>query len=724
MIEKQKTAAPFKSWLEANQEYLKKNLSRLCLVLQRRALWFRQQKRKDPLHEFQGQVISDIQADWLFQDNISDTNFSETNDRAKIITQTIAETKRELEKQSGDLIKSGTPSALDMLTRIFNLTPFDRSVLLLCLAPELDPSFERLYAYIQDDITCKYATIHLAISLFTEDKDNELEHRHSFLPESPLFKYKLIQREESVQLAGSRNSCPLRIDQRIANYLQGINRLDERLADIKPILPSESLLGSYEEIVNKLTYLIQTDNKRTSPPVFNFVGPANKGKKDIASKLCESLGIKLYELNIKYSMELKLDVIVPILERESVLYPFILYIDVSELDDIHTPSKLLTDKLIESLKTFFIIGSAEPLGTEREMIVVTIPKLDSSERSALWQQQLAKHGVSLDGQIDTIVEQFDFESDMIAKAITSAMTRFKLQNADGSNLSFDYFWQACREQSRNNMNGLAQRIIPCYTWDDIVLPEDIIEQLKDITAQAANRTKVYGKWGFGAKLNRGRGISALFSGSSGTGKTMAAEILANHLKLDLNRIDLSSVVSKYIGETEKNLRRVFDIAEQSGAILFFDEADALFGKRSEVKDSHDRYANIEINYLLQRMEDYRGLAILASNMKSSLDSAFLRRLRFHVEFPFPNSSYRKMIWKKAFPPEASVDNLDYNFLARLEIPGGNIRNITLNAAFLAAEDDKTIDMNNILRSTKREYAKIGRMVLESEFGSYYKRIIQ
>jgi len=236
------------------------------------------------------------------------------------------------------------------------------------------------------------------------------------------------------------------------------------------------------------------------------------------------------------------------------------------------------------------------------------------------------------------------------------------------------------------------------------------------------RSQVYESWGFGAQLPRGRGISALFSGPSGTGKTMAAEILANHLQLDLYRIDLAGVVSKYIGETEKNLRNVFDAAEQSGAILFFDEADALFGKRSEVKDSHDRYANIEVNYLLQRMEDYRGLAILCTNRRAALDRAFLRRLRFLVEFPFPDCENRRMIWAKVFPTQAPLAGLDLEALALLEIAGGNIRNIALNAAFLAAGESTPIRMEHVLHAARREYAKIDKLLTEAEFGSHLRLI--
>jgi len=322
--------------------------------------------------------------------------------------------------------------------------------------------------------------------------------------------------------------------------------------------------------------------------------------------------------------------------------------------------------------------------------------------------------------VEAVVQQFDFGPRAVAQAALAAEVRARLRAPDGGeNVKAEDLWQACREQAGWQLTELAQRIVPGCSWEDIVLPEDVFRQLQEIAGQVNNRPLVYEEWGFGARLNRGRGLSALFSGASGTGKTMAAEILANHLGLDLYRIDLAGVVSKYIGETEKNLRKVFDSAEQSGAILFFDEADALFGKRTEVKDSHDRYANIEVNYLLQRMEEYQGLAILATNRKSALDGAFLRRLRFLVDFPFPDTSSRLRIWQKVFPPEAEIDELDYGLLTRMEISGGNIKNIALGAAFLAADEGTAISMAHVMRAARREYAKMDKLISEVEFGSYY-----
>jgi SpoVK/Ycf46/Vps4 family AAA+-type ATPase len=275
-------------------------------------------------------------------------------------------------------------------------------------------------------------------------------------------------------------------------------------------------------------------------------------------------------------------------------------------------------------------------------------------------------------------------------------------------------WQTCRARCRTRLDGLAQRLGPAANWGDLVLPEPQMETLRQIAIHVRQRTTVYETWGFAAKSSRGLGIAALFAGPSGTGKTMAAEVLAADLRLDLYRIDLASVVSKYIGETEKNLRRVFDAAEESGSILLFDEADALFGKRSEVKDSHDRYANIEVSYLLQRIEAYRGLAILTTNLKSSLDLAFLRRLRFVIQFPFPDAPQRAEIWRRTFPPSTPLERLDYLKLANLNVPGGNIRNIALNAAFLAAESGQPVRMTHLREAAKSEYAKLERPLTETE----------
>jgi SpoVK/Ycf46/Vps4 family AAA+-type ATPase len=285
-------------------------------------------------------------------------------------------------------------------------------------------------------------------------------------------------------------------------------------------------------------------------------------------------------------------------------------------------------------------------------------------------------------------------------------------------------YQGCKAQSNRNLSSLARKIEPHYNWEDIILPKDTKEQLSEVSRYIKHRGTVYIDWGFDKKLSLGKGLNVLFCGPSGTGKTMAAEIIAKDAGLDLYKIDLSNVLSKYIGETEKNLNKIFGEAETSNAILFFDEADALFGKRSEVKDAHDRYANIEVGYLLQKMEEYEGIVILATNLQGNIDSAFLRRMQFVIEFPFPDEKLRFQIWNRIFPKEAPLaEDVNYKFFSnRLKLAGGNIKNIALAAAFQAAEESCEIGMRQIMHATKREYQKIGKPFLKVDFEPYYKLI--
>jgi SpoVK/Ycf46/Vps4 family AAA+-type ATPase len=339
----------------------------------------------------------------------------------------------------------------------------------------------------------------------------------------------------------------------------------------------------------------------------------------------------------------------------------------------------------------------------------------------LWQEALGPIAAKLNGHLDTLVSQFSLGLHQIHSATSMAIAGIESVGSAATvleNQISEVLWDACRAQARSRLDNLAERIEAIAGWSDLVLPQAQIQSLHEIAGQVRQRATVYEGWRFASKGKRGLGISALFAGASGTGKTMAAEVLGRELRLDVYRIDLSQVVSKYIGETEKNLRRVFDGAEESGAVLLFDEADALFGKRSEVKDSHDRYANIEISYLLQRMESYRGLAILTTNMKSALDPAFLRRIRFIVQFPFPDVSQRAEIWRRILPEKTPTDNLDWNKLARLNVTGGHIRSIALNAAFLAADAGEPIRMSHLLRAARGEYSKLEKPLTDAEIGGW------
>jgi hypothetical protein len=319
-----------------------------------------------------------------------------------------------------------------------------------------------------------------------------------------------------------------------------------------------------------------------------------------------------------------------------------------------------------------------------------------------------------------LAAQFRLSGGQIQDAARTARNLARRRDPAHDTITLDDLSAACRLQSSPRLATLAQKITPHATWDDLVLPPGRIRQLREICDQVRHRARVHDAWGFGRKLALGKGLNALFAGPSGTGKTMAAGIIAGALGLDLYKIDLATVVSKYIGETEKNLARIFTEAENSNTILFFDEADALFGKRSEVKDAHDRYANLEVAYLLQRMEEYAGVTILATNLRKNMDEAFVRRMHFIVEFPFPGERDRRRIWEGVWPATTPRDPaLDLDFMARrIEIAGGNIRNVALATAFLAAADGGVVTMDHLLHATRREYQKMGKVVGEGEFGEY------
>ncbi len=696
-------------------------MERLRLLVRRRVLWLRKHWQRDSPQSYIGWAITDHEADILLarKNKQEELHFYESEPEAKELSARLDEASLGLAALREEMQEAGAPASFDILASQFELTAFERDVLLLCLGPELDPALERLYAYLQDDATRRFATPNLALSLLADGPAHEelcVPERASFRPGAPLRRWRLVTFEAS-GATGPLIGRTLRIDERLVDYLLGVNRLDERCRGVVRSAPAAPLASGQHEVAARLSQWLGAGANRLK--LLNLVGEPDSGRLAIAQAVCAQASVNLLILDTHalYSAGAERGELIALLEREAILLGLIFYLDQDGLkpEEAHV---LLRE--LECCSARMIIASRERLSCERETLAVHVARPDASAQSEVWRKALGESARSLNGEIDSIVEQYDFSPGAIVRTVALAEDQAALRMTGEATVSGEDLWQACRQQSAPQLEQLAQKVIPCYDWDDIVVPADVLRQLHEITAQVAHRHLVYQDWGFGKKLNRGRGISALFSGPSGVGKTMAAEVMAHHLRLDLYRIDLAGVVSKYIGETEKNLRSVFDAAERSGAILFFDEADALFGKRSEVKDSHDRYANIEVNYLLQRMEGYRGLAILATNMKSALDTSFLRRLRFIVDFPFPDAGQRREIWRRVFPPAAAVGNLDFNALSRLEIAGGNIRNIAVNAAFLAASQGAAIGMEQVMRAARREYTKIDRLILDSEFGRYAK----
>jgi len=440
-------------------------------------------------------------------------------------------------------------------------------------------------------------------------------------------------------------------------------------------------------------------------PCMQLAGTDGRGQRDVAARAASEFGMRLYVLAANDVPPAAADqqALALLLEREALLSPCAWLVEFGDA----TESSAAT-RLIERLHGAVFAAAREPLPLQRTSLRWSVDKPDAQEQRRLWQHALGERAVPLNGTLDTIAAQFRLSAQTIAA--TGAL----LGSEDGVAPQEAALWQTCRALSRPRLDDLALRIESRAGWNDLVLPEMQKSLLRQVVAHVRHRLRVYDDWGFAAKTARGLGISALFAGESGTGKTMAAEVLARELQLDLYRIDLSSVVSKYIGETEKNLRRVFDAAEDGGAVLLFDEADALFGKRSDVKDSHDRYANIEVSYLLQRMEAYRGLAILTTNMKGALDTAFQRRLRFVVHFPFPDQAQREAIWRSVLPAQLPCQGIDFRRLAQLHVAGGGIRNIALNAAFIAADRAEAVAMPHLLQAAHAEAAKRERPLADAE----------
>ncbi|HXI70005.1 MAG TPA: ATP-binding protein [Verrucomicrobiae bacterium] len=597
------------------------------------------------------------------------------------------------------------PSALDVLCAAFRLSLFERDVLLLCAGVELDSNVPALLAAAHRDPRRTSPTFSLALAALPE------AHWSALTPGAPLRRWRLIEMPAGEGLVAT----PIQIDERVLHFLTGVNGLDARLHGlVEPLSVAADLPRSQMNLARQISELWTRSKREGDLPVVQLCGLDGAGRRAVAAGAGQRLGLRVYVLRHADipANAAERESLARLWERETILSNGALLVDAEETDAADCARTLLP--FLESLRGVVMVSRREPIRSRLKSFVrLEVNPPGPGEQEILWQRSLGELSEQLNGQVARVVTQFSLSP----RGIEAACAELKTGTGDAATLGAR-LWEACRTQARSSLDNLAQRIEPYATWADLVLPEVQRQILREISAHVRQRAKVYEAWGFAGKGARGLGISALFAGISGTGKTMAAEVLANELRLDLHRIDLSSVVSKYIGETEKNLRRVFDAAEEGGAILLFDEADALFGKRSEVKDSHDRYANIEVSYLLQRMETYRGLAILTTNLKDSLDTAFLRRIRFVVQFPFPDAAQRAEIWRRIFPAGTPTEGLDPLKLSRLNVAGGNIRNVAMNAAFLAADAGQPVRMNHLLHAARGEYAKLEKPLTESEIGGW------
>jgi len=634
-------------------------------------------------------------------------------------------------------IAAAKPQRAAELQQRFQLSLFELECVLACLAPEIDRQFERIYAYLNDDVTQRQPGADLLLRLLAP-ATLRLQLMDSLTREGRLQRHGiLVPVDPPPGVRNAHGGALLRVADGVVRYLLDQDGAEGLLArawcphDEAPLAP---LLWARLPEIDELARLVQdhlTAAART-PLVIAVRGRAGSGRRFLVQEACRRAGFGCMALDLarlKRAPEAERTLVAAL--RDSILQgaPVLLHHLDAWLDDAERTGELRAwlQTLVYEMGWVVFVGSeadaALPAWFRAARVVeLELPELTATARAEAWRVLLATQTALTDEEngslADALAAKFRLSHGEIADTLARATSA---RNAPGdANAWSEALHLHAGRIAAPRLNQLAQPIPTLHGFRDLVLPQDKLEALRDIVRRVRHRRTVMEDWKFDALSARGRGLVALFFGPSGTGKTMAAEVLAHELGMQLFRIDLAGVVSKYIGETEKNLRAVFEEADRADAVLFFDEADALFGKRSEVKDAHDRYANIEINYLLQRIESFEGMAILATNMRSHLDEAFLRRIQVTVEFTLPRIAERRELWDKSFPAAAPrTAEIDWDFLAsRFELSGGAIRNAALGAAFLAAEEQCPIGMGEIVRALRSELVKAGRRVAPGEFGAY------
>lgn len=693
-------------------------------VLIRKAVRSWQLAGQNPSDKFRGLYISEKDVIDILQRPIASSwgakvslppdenkTFSDADKQIRTQIQLVVEEAREQQQ---------TLRLLDLKSK-FQLSSFEFDAFLLCIAPALDARYERVYGYLQDDVTHKSPGIGLILDVLLPPGLKRLQYLDYFLDHAPLLRYGLLKKLNTPQQNGHSALKQFHLTSpEIVSWLIGRYRPAEHLSDhIVLRQPSESLELNGDLFEFDLNWETLADQK----PALVLYGIDEQQQQLAARIISTRLGQDLLSVNLRSMKSAGLldQSVLRFVFRDAALtnaIPHFIGWECTFNEEGIVPDAVFTE--LNNFDGVVFISSASVWQIVRKETAVIKPilwwKFDlptSTQRLHLWQRFMGD-SVSLPANdLDILAGQFALTSNQIQNAVHSAKDlAFQKSRAVTSNDLFE----TARRHSSHHLDSLAIKIEPRYVWKDIVLPEDELTTLREIANTVRWRTVVLENWGVGEKLAASAGVAALFAGPPGTGKTLAAQVIAAELKMDLYKIDLSTVVSKYIGETEKNLERIFSQAKNSNAILFFDEADAIFGKRSEVKDAHDRYANIEVGYLLQRMETYDGVVILATNLRSNLDDAFTRRLQFVVDFPFPDEEHRLKIWQVLFPPGVPREgDIDFKFFAdRFDLAGGSIRNIIVGAAFLAASEETSVTTRHLMHAIRREMQKMGRLINDKD----------
>jgi winged helix domain-containing protein/ATPase family protein associated with various cellular activities (AAA) len=691
------------SGYRSDAEHLADELRWVDATVRRRVATAR--RRRDALPGDRTAYVSDAEVDWLLAVDPGAPVADEPRDEAELL-------EAEIDARVRSAVEAGSEPALERLARRFRLTRLDRRALVLCLAPELDRKYDKLYAYLQDDVTRKRPSADLVLDLLCDDPAERRACRARLTRDAPLLSLGILaQVDDPGSPSGSTDLARfLAVEPRVLGFLMGGEDLDRRLASLASLEEPHDEGDARADAVGRLV------RDHDGPLVVHLRGRPGAGRRSLA---LAAGGRRLLTLDVPLLPEAvaELHSLMRVAFREAVMTDAAVYLREADellLDASHARLLTVARAAAERGVVVFLESSSGPLRPRAldgvPLHAVELPVPPAAERAASWRERLEPHGAPPEWAAE-LGARFRLTPGQIRSSVEAAELELRARG-DGARLERADLARAARRESRLRLGDLAVHVEPRAGWDDLVLPEDRIEQLHEVCGQVRGQTRVMDEWGFAERVSRARGVSALFSGPPGTGKTLAVEVIGRELELDVYKVDLSGVVSKFVGETEKNLARVFDEVEASDAILFFDEADALFGKRTKVSDAHDRYANVETAYLLQRLESHDGLVVLATNLRENMDEAFARRIRFTVDFPFPDAASRRRIWARHIPPEAPVDPaLDLDRLAaQLKIAGGSIRNIVLNAAFLAADNGQRIEQRHVMHATRREYEKLGKQL--------------
>jgi len=721
-------------FVNSNQQIVAE-LAWLELLIKREITLLRFGKSKqDKFDEFSGLYVSEEDIDKFLNEIPEKDRPSAKIPEIEQLDRTISVTREYLNQKAKASQINAVELRLSRLIAKFGLDSSEIEIFLACLAPDVDLRFQKYFAYLQNDVSKRRPTIQLLRRFGINRENSPIAARSLFGVESRLFAKGLL-----ILPQGKFEDCfPLlqpRVPASVADFLAGIDRVDDaarahiHLARASLELEPVKYYDRHRMLLDE--WLSMDEGSKTSPII--LVGAGGSGKSKLIHAFAAALAKNVLTIDFttladqigEVSAQLKF------LERDAALLNAVIHVkNVVEIPEQESAlrSRLtgLTELLNKGVLEYVIISSNSTLHQAEQQFTlpvrsyeIPLPSID--ERIEFWCRHIPDYlGKARDDLACDLATRFAFTPEKVHAAARRAVSKC----ARNHTVTGEDYFRACRLESNQNLQRFGKKMKPIYRWADLVVPQDTKDQLLEICNCVRHKRLVYETWGFGRKYSLGKGLNVLFAGASGTGKTMCAEIIATDLELDVFKIDLSCVVSKYVGETERNLSQIFDEAETSNSILFFDEADALFGKRSEVKDAHDRYANIEINYLLQRLDDYSGVVVLASNLRGNLDKAFTRRLNFIVEFPIPDEIYRRLIWSQVFPGDTPLgEDVKFDFLAKkFKLSGGNIKNIAVNSAFLASGNGHLISMEHLILATKREYQKLGRLCTKSEFGPYFNLV--